>query len=102
MADVAGSFGIGGMYKHLDQLRSVGLVHIVATETIRPDQRLPLVGIDNRLTFQVMTFRTQLSRLFLLVELEFQLPRSPSLVGDMTGIASPVQGGMPAPFFRYI
>jgi hypothetical protein len=102
MADVAGFSGIGGMYKHLNQLRSVGLVHIVATETIGPDQRLPLMSPGNRLTFQVMTSRTQLARIFLLVVLEFQLPRSPSPVCDMTGIASPVQGGMPAPFFRYI
>ena len=102
MADVAGFLDIRGMYKLLDQLRPVGLVHVVATETIRPAERLPLVGIGKRLIFQVMTFHTLLSWIFLLVELEFQLSRSPGLVCDMTGIASPIQGGMPTPFFRYI
>ena len=102
MADVTGFCDIGIVRKLLDQLRPVGLVHVVATETIRPDEWLPLMGIDNRLAFQVMTIPTLVSRIFLLVKLEFQLSRSPGPVCDMTGIASPIQGSMPAPFFRYI
>ena len=102
MANVAGFLDIGSMYKPLYQLRSVGLVHVMATETIRPAERLPLVGIGKSLTFQVMTFHALLSWIFLLVELEFRLTRSSGLVCDMTGIASPVQGGMPTPFFWYI
>lgn len=102
MAGVAGFLGIGIMRKLLDQLRSVGLVDIVAIETIRPDKRLPLVGIDNRLGFQVVTCRTLLARIFLLMVLEFELSRSPGLVGDMTGIAPFIQSGMPTPIFWYI
>ena len=102
MADVAGFRGIGGMYKLLDQLRPVGLVHVVATETIRPAERLPPVGICKSLTFQVMTIPALLSRIFLLVVLEFQLSRSPGFVCDVAGIASSIQGGMPTSIFRYI
>ena len=102
MADVAGFLDVGSMCEPLSQLGSVRLVHIVATETIRPSERLPLVSFGESLTFQVMAFPALLLRILLLVELEFQFSRSPSLVCDMTGIASLVQGGMPAPIFRYI
>ena len=102
MADVAGFFGKGSMCKLLDQLSPVGLVHIVATETIGPAQRLTMVGIDKLLLFHVMTFHTQLLRRFSLVELEFRLCRIPRLVHDVTGIAPSIQGGMPTPLFRYI
>ena len=102
MADVTGFCDIGIVRKLLDQLRPVGLVHIVATETIRSDEWLPLVGIGNRLSFQIMAIPTLVSRILLLVIIEFQLSRSPGLVCDMTGIASPIQGGMPTPIFRNI
>jgi hypothetical protein len=102
MADVAGFRDIGNVCKLLDKLRPVGLVHVVATEAIRPDEWLPLVGIGDRLTFQVMTIPTLVSRIFLLMVLEFQLSRSPGPVCDMTGIASPIQGRVPTPIFGYI
>jgi len=102
MADVAGFLGKGGMCKLLDQIRPVGLVHVVATETIGPAQRLTMVGIDKLFVLQIMTFHTQLLLRFSLVELEFQLGRIPVLVHGVTGIATSIQGGMPTPLSRYI
>jgi len=102
MADVAGFLDKGGMCKLLDQIRPVGLVHIMATKTIGPAQPLTMVGIDKRLILYVMTFHTQLLRRFSLVELEFRLCRIPILVHDVTGIAPGVQCGMPTPLCRYI
>ena len=102
MADVARVAGKGGMCKPLDQLRPVRLVHVVATEAIRPFQGLSMVGIDNRLSFHVMTFHTPRAWIFQLVELGFKRSRFPGLVYDVTGIAPSIQGCMPTPLFRYI
>jgi hypothetical protein len=102
MAGVAGFLDKGGMRKLLDQLGPVGLVHIVAAETIGPAERLAMVRIDKRLIFHVMAFHTQLLRRFSLVELEFRLCRIPRLVHDVTGIAPSIQGGMPTPLSRYV
>jgi len=86
VAGIASLPSIGSMRKLLDQLRSVGLVHVMATETISPVQRLPLVGFGNRLIFHVMTFHTPRSWIFYLVEFEFQRSRFPGLVYDVAGI----------------
>ena len=101
MAYVTGFRDIGIVGKLLDQLRSVGLVHVVATEAIRPDEWLSLVGSGNRLAFQVVTIPTLVPRILFLVVIEFQLSWSPRPVCDMTGIASPIQGSMPTPIFRF-
>ena len=102
MANVARVACKRGMRKLLDQLGPVRLVHVVAAETIRPFQRLSLVGVDNGICFYVMTLYTPRSRIFQLVKLRFERSRFSGLVYGMAGIASGIQGGVPTPLLRYI
>ena len=61
-----------------------------------------MVALDNCFIFHVMAFHAPLEWIFQLVELGFQRSRLAGLVDQVAGIAPGIQGGMPAPLFRYI
>jgi hypothetical protein len=97
VAGIARFFCVWSVRKFLHQLRPVGLMHGVTGQAIRLFERLPPVGIDEGLIFYVMTAHAQLVWLCAQVQIGFRISRCSLFVNDVTGVASHIKRGMPAP-----
>ncbi len=102
VAHVAGLLGKRRMRELLQQLRLRRLVRIMALRTGGRCKRLALVSFHQRGVFDVVAFDAKLGNGTFQVIVEFLLTFFADFVGDVASVASHVQRGMPATFFRDI
>jgi hypothetical protein len=102
MADIALFLTKRQVHESLHQLRPVGLVRIVACQTIGFLERLILVSLDQRAVFNIMAIQAKRRRSLCQVIPKFAIGTWPRFVIDMAGIATGVERQMPAAFFGHI
>jgi len=100
VADLAGLIGKRRMRESLHQLRQRRLVRIVALRAGGRRKRLPLVSLDEGGILDVVTVDTEGRNRLGQVIVEFLFPLFADLVRNVAGIATHVEGGVAAAFFR--
>lgn len=102
MADLTGLVGKRRMRERLHQFRAVGLVRIVAADTVGCSERLVLVCLLQIGIFRVVTVKAQCRRGFGQMKAILGSIFCTRLVRDVASVAPHIEGGMPAALLRDI